>query len=272
MGQVTDAVVCTGLVKIYETGTARVQAVRGVDLRLAAGRAVVIAGPSGSGKSSLLRMISGLTTPTAGRVEIAGVDFSELSATRRRRATRRLVTHVEQHPADNLLPHLDARQQLQRIAHRRGEPLDAADVALERLGLGDRSTHLPHEMSGGEQQRLAFAKAAIGTSALVVADEPTAELDAVSAELVLDAIDALVANGTTALIATHDPRVIERVATTVQMRDGAVGSISDAAGTLAVIDGADRLQLPPDIRARFPDGTARLVWDDDGDVLRVERP
>lgn len=272
MSTASPAVVCEGLVKIYETATSRVQAVRGVDLRLPAASAIAITGPSGSGKSSLLRMISGVTRPTAGRVEVNGVDLTELRSWQRRKAARRLVAHVEQHPADNLLPHLTAIDQVRWVASRRGARPDHAEAVLDRLGLGDRHNHLPHQLSGGEQQRLAFARAAVGGTPLIVADEPTAELDAVSATVVLDAIGDLTADGATVLIATHDPRVIERIATTVELRDGAIGSITDDRGTLAVIDSSGRLQLPPAVRERFVQGTARLEWDENEGYLRVERP
>ena len=267
-----DAVVCEGLVKIYETANSRVQAVRGVDLRLPAAKAIAVIGPSGSGKSSLLRMISGLTTPTAGHVIIGGVDLSDLGTLQRRRARKRLVSHVEQHPPDNLLPHLTAVEQVRQVAVRRGGDPTRAERILDQLGLADRVHHHPHELSGGEQQRLAFARAAVADTALVVADEPTAELDAESAAHVLEVIDTLTANGTTTLVATHDPRVIEPIGTTVELRDGAVASFTDAKGRLAVIDASGRLQLPPAIREQFTDGRARLRWDDDEGFLRVERP
>lgn len=266
-----DAVVCLGLVKIYETATSRVQAVRGVDLRLPAGRTVAVTGPSGSGKSSLLRMISGASRPTAGTVSIAGVDLNEVGVRQRRRTRRRLVAHVEQHPLDNLLPHLSSIEQIRRAGRSRGGT-DDAERLLAELNLSHRTDHRPNELSGGEQQRLAFAVAAVGTTPLVVADEPTAELDPDSAVAVLDTIDALAASGTTTIVATHDPRVIERIEIVVELRDGAVASVEDEKGRLAVIDGSGRLQLPPAVRERFEDGTARLRWDDDGDFLRVERP
>lgn len=272
MDNPSNAVVCERLVKIYETATSRVQAVRGVDLRLAAGEAIAITGPSGSGKSSLLRMISGHSMPTAGRIEVNGIDLTSLRPWRRRRVATRLIAHVEQRPADNLLAHLTSLEQVERIASRRGADPIHARATLDALGLGHRLGHLPHELSGGEQQRLAFAKAGIGGTAIVVADEPTAELDERSASLVLDAIDRLTANGTTTLVATHDPRVIERMSTNVELRDGAIGSITSGLGTVAVIDASGRLQLPPDIRARFDHGTARLEWDEANGFLRVEKP
>ena len=138
MSATSHVVVCEGLVKIYETATSRVQAVRGVDLRLPPAAPVAITGPSGSGKSSLLRMISGLSRPTAGRIEVGGVDLTDLRWWQRRGVARRLVAHVEQRPGDNLLPHLTAIDQVRHAAARRGEDTSLAAPMLERLGLADR--------------------------------------------------------------------------------------------------------------------------------------
>jgi putative ABC transport system ATP-binding protein len=127
-------------------------------------------------------------------------------------------------------------------------------------------------MSGGEQQRLAFARAVVAGHRLVIADEPTAELDAASAETVLDTVDTLAASGVTVLLATHDPRVLRRIDQVVTLRDGAIASITRRGTELAIIDRSGRLQLPPEVRARFPDRTAVLEWDDDEDTLRVDPP
>jgi len=266
------AVLCEGVVKIYETDTSRVQAVRGVDLSITRGSIVAIVGPSGSGKSSLLDMVSGLIVPTAGRILIGGVDLAALGARRRRRARRSLMSYVQQRPSDNLLPYLTAVDQVAQVASHRGAEVSAAADMLNRLNLSHRHHHVPHELSGGEQQRLAFARAAVGSAVLVVADEPTAELDTKSAADVLDTVETLAGDGTTVLMATHDPRVIERAETILELRDGAIASLTTHGEVHAVIDSSGRMQLPPDIRSRFPTGTARLRWDETGDHLRVERP
>jgi putative ABC transport system ATP-binding protein len=263
---------CVGLLRVYESPTGRVQAVRGVDLRIEGGRSVAVVGPSGSGKSSLLRMIGGLDEPSAGHVRIAGVDLVELSPRARRRMRAALLSHVYQRPSDNLLGHLDVHQQVQRVATRRGAARSDVDELLERLGLADRRRHLPNELSGGEQQRLAFARGAIGRPAVIIADEPTAELDSASADRVLDVIGDLARDGITVLVATHDERVMARCDRLVLLRDGAVASVTDAAGELAVIDGAGRLQLPAELREHFPDDRARLRWDPLVGHLIVERP
>ncbi len=261
-------VVCRSLVKVYPAASGRVQAVRGVDLELEAGTMTAVVGPSGSGKSSLLRMVASLDQPTAGTVTIAGVDLHATRPGRRARLRGRLVTHVYQRPGDNLLGHLTAGQQLGRLTRRRSLVVDA----LERLGIGHRAHHLPSEMSGGERQRLAFARALVLASPVVIADEPTATLDSASADSVLDAVELLAASGTTVIIATHDARILPRVDQIVTLRDGAVASITAGGTEMAVIDRSGRLQLPPGIRQRFPEGRAILGWDDGEGHMTVRAP
>ena len=263
---------CDHLVRVYDSPTGRVQAVRGIDLEIEAGSVSAVVGPSGSGKSSLLRMLAGLDRPTAGVVTVAGVDLNALRPGRRARTRARLLTHVHQNPTDNLLAHLTAAQQLWRIARPRDEAARIVDEALEALGLASRRDHTPVEMSGGECQRLAFARAAVAGHRLVIADEPTAQLDGASATATLDAMTMLAARGVTVLVATHDQRLLEGVDQVVTLRDGAVASVSTAGTELAVIDGSGRLQLPPAIRQRFPERRARVAWDDEAGHMIVERP
>lgn len=263
------ALSCRHLVKVYPTATGRVLAVRGIDLDVEAGVATAVVGPSGSGKSSLLRMLAALDAPTAGVVEIDGVDL--LSLRPKARAIRRaaLLTHVHQRPSDNLLGHLTARQQLRRLVV---DDDDRVDDVLSRLGLEHRADHVPADMSGGEQQRLAFARAGVAGHRLVIADEPTAQLDGGSVTQVLAAIDDLVAHGATVIVATHDQRVLPHMRQIVSLRDGAVASISIDGSEQAVIDRAGRLQLPPELRAHFPSGRATFRWDPDDNELRIKHP
>ncbi len=263
---------CRGVVRVFETVTGRVHAVRGVDLVVGRGTVVAVTGPSGSGKTSLLRMIGGLDEPTAGAITIEGFDLTRLSprAVRRIRAT--LIAYVRQRPWDNLLAHLTAREHIERIARRRGIPTGDALQLLTTLGLEDRLDHLPDELSGGEQQRLAFARGAVGRRPLVIADEPTAELDDASADTVVDAVRHLAAAGTTTIIATHDGRVIDRVDETVTLRDGSVASITSGSSELAVIDSSGRLQLPPELRPRFPTGRVRVRVDEETGNVVLEAP
>lgn len=269
----TDAPIeCHGLLRVYDTPTGRVQAVKGIDLTIERGISVAFVGPSGSGKSSLLRMLVGIDEPTAGDVVIDGISLARLGTRRRRRTLSRIVSHVYQRPSDNLLDDLPVRQQLERVVRRRGGSIEFVDAMLERLGLTDRADHLPDELSGGEQQRVAFARGAVGRPAVIVADEPTAELDTRSTERVLDAIDDIVADGLTVVLATHDAQVLERAGQVVQLDDGAITSVRDGTGELAVIDRSGRLQLPADVRDRYPDRRARLAVDDDDGSFRVSPP
>lgn len=262
---------CDHLVKVYDTPTGRVQAVRGVDLELEVGQLTAVVGPSGSGKSSLLRMLAGLDTPTAGRVTLAGTELFALSSRRRSQARAKLLTHVYQRPTENLLPHLTAAQQLWRVGRPRSAV--AVDDALSRVQLSHRRDHLPNQMSGGERQRLAFARAVVAGHRLVLADEPTSLLDGAATLAIASVMAELSALGVTVLVATHDRRLIEHVDQVVTLRDGAVASVTSGGHELAVIDRSGRLQLPPEIRARFPGRRARLYWDEeDGGRVIVEQP
>jgi putative ABC transport system ATP-binding protein len=260
---------CDSVVKIYPSEAGRVQALRGVDLTIARGALVALVGPSGSGKSSLLRIIAGLDEASAGRVLVDGVDFARVPRRRRRRVRARLLSHVYQRPGDNLLEHLTAAEQVERVAVRRGCPPGAAGAALERVGLAHRRDHRPDELSGGEQQRLALARAVVGGPALIIADEPTAELDTVTTNAVIDTIVELNDGGTTIVLATHDPVALERIDHVVTLRDGTIGAVRERGRELAAIDQAGRLPLPPEIRERFPGSRAELDWDTDQDAMRA---
>jgi ABC-type lipoprotein export system ATPase subunit len=216
------AAACRGVSVRYRTATAVVEAVRDVDAGFGRGRLSVLAGPSGSGKSSLLRTLAGLQMPHAGAVVVDGVDIAALGPRARRRLRRRTIGVVLEEPSANLLPYLRAEEQVTLAARLRGtDPSEAAGL-LAALGLGERIRLHPEELSGGEQQRVAFAAAAVGDPALLLADEPTAALDSASAALVIGAMRDLVAAGRTLLVASHDPAVIGAADHVVELRDGAV--------------------------------------------------
>jgi putative ABC transport system ATP-binding protein len=181
-----------------------------------------VVGPSGSGKSSLLRILAGLDRPTAGQVQIGGMRLSGLPVARLRRVRRRLLGYVFQRPADNLIPYLTVAEHLRLAAGLRGAREGDGGELLELLGLADRRRHLPRQLSGGEQQRLAFAKAVVGDPPVVVADEPTAELDRASGAALLAAVAALAARGTGLVLATHDPAVVGLAERTLYLRHGAM--------------------------------------------------
>ena len=206
----SPAAVCRGVTKTYRTTTESVTALDDVTVSIPRSQVTVVVGPSGSGKSSLLRLLACIDSPDAGEVLIAGQRVDRLGARARRRLRQRQVAYLFQRPGENLLPYLQAVEQIRLAAALRGAPV-TADEALEllgRLGLRERADHLPAQLSGGEQQRLAVACGVVGGPALVVADEPTAELDTAAAERVLAAMEDLAAAGVGFVISSHDPRVM----------------------------------------------------------------
>ena len=204
------AAVCRDVVKTYRTATESVTALDGVTLSIPRAQVTVVVGPSGSGKSSLLRLLACVDRPDSGQVRVAGRRVDTLRARARRQLRRREVAYLFQKPGENLLPYLDAVAQVRLAASLRGAQVDDDEVLalLGRLGLDDRADHRPGQLSGGEQQRLAVACGVVGGPALVVADEPTAELDTAAAERVLAAMEELAASGVGFVVSSHDPRVM----------------------------------------------------------------
>ncbi|MFL5881951.1 MAG: ABC transporter ATP-binding protein [Actinomycetota bacterium] len=249
---------CNGLVKIYRTATGEVHALKGIDAVFPTAALSAVVGPSGSGKSSLLRLLAGLDRPSAGQIQIGGVRLSGLSLTGLRRVRRRLLGYVFQRPADNLISYLSVAEHLQLAARLRGVRHPNDGELLELLGLADRRHHLPHQLSGGEQQRLAFARAVVGNPPVVVADEPTAELDRASGAALLAAVGALAARGTGLVLATHDPAVVHLAERILYLRHGAMEAEASRQEALSVIDEAGRVQLPPEALELFPNRRARI--------------
>ncbi len=206
----TPAAMCTDVGKTYRTATESVTALAGITVALPRGRVTVVVGPSGSGKSSLLRLLACIDSPDAGTVQIGGRRVGALGARGRRRLRREQVAYLFQRPGENLLPYLDAASQVRLAAQLRGTRIAEEEVLalLDRLGLAHRADHRPGQLSGGEQQRLAVACGVVGSPALVVADEPTAELDTASAERVLAAMTDLAGDGVGFVVSSHDPRVM----------------------------------------------------------------
>jgi putative ABC transport system ATP-binding protein len=213
---------CRSIGVDYRTASGVAHALTEVDATFERGRLSVVAGPSGSGKSSLLRVLAGLLRPQRGTVEIDGVDLTRLRAGALRRLRRSSMGIVLQDPADNLVEYLRAVEQLELSARLRGvDPSEAADL-LAVVGLADRARSRPAQLSGGEQQRVAFAAAAIGRPTLLLADEPTAELDGAAGAGLIEAMRSLVDRGATLVVSSHDPSVIAAADQLVMLHDGRV--------------------------------------------------
>ena len=210
--------------KVYD-GKARVVALDGVTLGIGAGEMVAVMGPSGSGKSTLLNLMGGLDVPTAGALLVAGEDLATKSEEARSLFRRTHVSYVFQ--AYHLMPTLSAAQNVELPLHLAGRPAaearERARKALDEVGLAARTTHLPDELSGGEQQRVAIARALVTGAPLLLADEPTGNLDTARGEEILGLLKAIHAGrGTTIVMVTHDPHAAAACERVVTFRDGRV--------------------------------------------------
>jgi len=210
--------------KVYQLGKVRVEALRGVDLAVEAGEFLAVVGPSGSGKSTLFHIIGGLTPPTSGQVRVAGQDLAALTDGGRTRLRKRTVGFVFQ--KFNLLPNLTARDNIAVARYIGGgdsKPDAQFEEVLGLLGIADRLDHRPSELSGGEQQRVAIARAIVNRPAILLADEPTGNLDTANSKAVLDILRDLNERlGQTILMITHNPEAAAYGHQTVHMRDGRI--------------------------------------------------
>ncbi len=214
----------SGVRKIYGTGPDPVAALDGVDLRIDAGEYVAITGTSGSGKSTLMHIVGCLDTPTSGSVMIAGEDISSARADRLARLRNRSIGFVFQ--SFNLLPRLDVQKNIELPLVYSGvsarDRRNRAREAAEKVNLTTRLTHRPSELSGGQCQRVAIARALVNDPALILADEPTGNLDSTNGTEVLRLFDELHSSGRTIVLVTHDPAVAARAGRRVELRDGRV--------------------------------------------------
>ncbi len=218
----SEVVTVTDVSKTYRLGKLTVTALAGVSLAVKAGEFLAVAGPSGSGKTTLLNLIGCLDTPTSGQIAIDGEPVTALSPGRRADLRARKLGFIFQ--TFNLIPVLTAWENVEYplLIHRRsGNIAGRVRQALEQVGLGDRARHRPLELSGGQQQRVAIARALVGEPALVLADEPTANLDSATGRDIVDLMRRLNRErGTTFVFSTHDPRIMTAADRVVEISDG----------------------------------------------------
>jgi len=217
--------------RVYRIGEVETHALRGVNLTIGEGEFTTIVGPSGSGKTTLLQLIGCLDKPTSGRVLLKGEDVTKLSGSKRADLRRGTIGFVFQFFA--LIPGLNAYENIELplllVGKNGKQRRERVMELLEAVGLSDRAKHRPDQMSGGEQQRVAVARALAAHPALVLADEPTANLDTENGRQVMEIMERLNEDtGTTFIFATHDPRVIHFARRVVELRDGKVTENSKA--------------------------------------------
>jgi putative ABC transport system ATP-binding protein len=241
----------TGITRSYRSGAVAVDALRGIDLEIEEGELVAVMGSSGSGKSTLMNIVGCLDQPTKGHYRLAGEDVSSLSRDRLASIRNRVLGFVFQD--FHLLPRTTARENVQVPLLYAEEPLswnamnERAEAVLRTVGLGDRMDHTPAELSGGQQQRVAIARALVTRPSLLLADEPTGNLDTRTTVEVIEMLQALNREGLTIVMVTHEPEIARAASRIVVLRDGLVRS--------------DRRQMPLAAQDLFPD------LDEEDDVL-----
>jgi len=260
----TAIIECHELVRIFSSTGVEVQALQGLDLTVETGELTAVIGASGSGKSTLLTILSGLDIPSAGRARVAGHDLLAMGGRERLSYRRNTVGFIWQQTTRNLLPYLTAAENvllpLVMAGYPRAKRSARITELLELLNVGELRDRVPGQLSGGQQQRVAVAVALANSPEVLLADEPTGELDEANSEMVLEAFRGINETlGTTVLIVTHDAGVSDHVRRTVQIRDGRTstevlrrtstdhtGREHEVAEEFAVLDRVGRLQLPQD--------------------------
>jgi putative ABC transport system ATP-binding protein len=219
--------------RVYEVGTEKVHALNGVDLDIAPNEYVAIMGPSGSGKSTMMNIVGCLDTPTSGSYRLKDQEIGTMSDDELARIRNQEIGFVFQ--TFNLLPRADALHNVELplvyAGMRHEERRTRAREALERVGLGDRMKHRPNELSGGQRQRVAIARALVNRPSIILADEPTGNLDSVTGEEIMAAFDDIWRQGNTVIVVTHEPDIAARARRVVRMRDGKIESDVTSAGT-----------------------------------------
>jgi ABC-type lipoprotein export system ATPase subunit len=279
--------VCDNLVKIYKVADLEVVALQGLDLVVEKGEFIALVGASGSGKSTLLNVLGGLDLPSAGRAVVAGYSLAELGPREQTRYLRQVIGFIWQQTGRNLLPYLTAVENVALPMAFDGVADDVrrtrAIELLRQVAMDERADHRPDQLSGGEQQRVAIAVALANEPEVLLADEPTGELDSETAAEIFELLRRLNREtGVTIVVATHDPLVSGQVRRTVAIRDGRVSSevLRDRASETeehhveteyAVLDRVGRLQLPRDyVEALGLAERVRLELEDDHIKIRPD--
>jgi putative ABC transport system ATP-binding protein len=272
---------CEGLVHIYRTAEVEVVALQGLDLRVEPGEVVAIVGRSGSGKTTLMNVIAGVEEPTAGVARVGGHDLARMSERERETYRQELVGYVLQHSQANLATDLNALENvLLPMTHRSTEESrQRAAFLLETVGIDGLAANYPGELSGGEAERLAIAIAMANQPQVLLADEPTAELDSATADSLLrDLRQLLRESGSAAVIVTHDAKVERHADRVIQIRDGRTSTQTRwleqagevVADELLIMDRAGRIQLPRAYVERL--GARGLIRAHlEGDEIRLRR-
>lgn len=221
MGRI-DLIEITDLKKVYYMGKVEVPALRGIDLKIEHGEFVALMGPSGSGKSTLLNMIGLLDTPSSGGIVVDGIEVSSLDDNDRSDFRLRKMGFVFQF--FSLLMELNAIENVALPMMMDGRKYDRAAFLLELVGIGDRADHYPNELSGGQQQRVAIARALANEPAILLADEPTANLDTESSNQIVEIFRELNGQGQTIIMVTHEPELGEKADRIIKIKDGRVVS------------------------------------------------
>ena len=232
----TSVIELAAVTKTFRSGEIDVEALRGVDLRIDDGEFVAVMGPSGSGKTTLLGILGLLDRPTSGSYRLVGREMATLTETKRARVRGERVGVVFQ--AYNLIPRSSAYKNVELPLVYAGVPgrqrRSRVDEALTQVGLSDRARHVPAQLSGGEQQRVAIARAIVARPSVLLADEPTGNLDSASAEDVLETLERLHEGGTTIVMVTHSSEVADRASRIVRFADGLIVADEPVGPRLAV--------------------------------------
>lgn len=267
----------SGVVHLYKHEGADIVALRGVDLDVEASEMVALLGPSGMGKSTLLRLLAGLMRPSAGKIRLGDVDLARCSVAELQELRATDVSYVVQETDQNLLPFATAAQNVWfaqrggRHVHR--EQVDPEEL-LGTLGLAGVAHRRVAELPRGIRQQVALAAGVGPSPRLLLADEPTSQLDSAAAAEVVALLQAINQRlGTTVILVTHDPYVAGALPRTVIVRDGRIGAEGRHGEQFAIVDGSGSIQLPPDVQERFPPQTRlRVVRHPDGIDLRPVGP